>query len=103
MTSLFAGEVAASAGDSDQASLQAPATDSAKLEKELQSLNWGQFRSVVEAVPKLKADVDAYGPLGWEYVKMHYTSYGWKKNIDRLDVEQKQHLAALIESAKAAR
>ena len=74
--------------------------DSAVLEKSLQSLDWNQFRSVVEAIPKLKADVDAYGPMGWQYVEANYRTYGWKRNIDKLDAEQKRQLAALIESAK---
>lgn len=75
-------------------------TDSLQMEKELQHLRWNQFRSVIESVPKMKADVDAYGPLGWQYVHSHYETYGWKKSIDRLDDEQKQHLAELIQIAK---
>lgn len=73
---------------------------SSQMEKDLQQLNWKQFRSVIESVPKLKADVDAYGPLGWQYVQANYTSYGWKKNIDRLDDAQKKQLADLIQAAK---
>jgi hypothetical protein len=76
--------------------------DSVQMEQELQKLNWQQFRSVIESVPKLKADVDAYGPFGWQYVKANYTTYGWKKSIDRLDDTQKQELAELIRSAKGA-
>ncbi len=74
---------------------------SAQMEKDLQRLDWRQFRSVVEAIPKLKADVEAYGPAGWEFVRANYRSYRWKKNIDRLDASQKEELAALIEKAKA--
>ena len=77
--------------------------DSGKMQKDLQHLNWKQFRSVIESVPKMKADVDAYGPLGWQYVEANYTTYGWKKNIDRLDETQRKRLAELIQSAKRVR
>jgi len=89
---------ATTAAQSKQANL-----DSQHLERELQSLNWEQFRYVVESVPKLRADVDAYGRLGWEYVKANYTRYRWKKNIDKLDVSQKRQLATLIQKAKKRR
>ena len=79
------------------------ALDSGQLEAGLQQLNWKQFKSVVEAVPKLKADVDAYGQFGWQYVQMNYKTYKWKKSIDRLDGEQKHQLAELIQTAKQAR
>lgn len=75
--------------------------DSMKLEKELQSLSWTGFRSVVEALPKLRAEVDRYGPLGWQYVRANYRTYPWKKNIDRLDPEQRRQLATLIRTAKS--
>ena len=78
------------------------APDSRKIEKELQGLPWKQFRSVIEAVPKMKADVEAYGPVGWKYVEANYRRYGWKKNIDKLDDDQKKHLADLIRQAKGA-
>ena len=74
--------------------------DSQQIEKDLQSLDWPQFRAVVEAVPKLKADVDAYGPLGWKYVEARYKTYPWKKSVDKLDDDQKRHLADLIRGAK---
>jgi hypothetical protein len=74
--------------------------DSSVLQRELQQLSWNQFRSVIEAVPKLRAEVEAYGPLGWEFVKTKYRSHGWKKNIDRLDVAERQQLLRLIDSAK---
>jgi len=77
-----------------------PTTDSAQLEKELQQLDWKQFKSAVEAIPKLKADVDAYGPLGWQYVEANYKTYGWKKSIDKLDDTQKKQLAELIQAAR---
>ena len=81
----------------------APLDDASRMEKSLQQLNWKQFRSIIEAVPKLNADVEAYGAFGWQYVQANYTSYGWKKNIDRLDDGQKQLLAELIRRAEAAR
>lgn len=80
-----------------------PLDDASRMEKSLQQLNWKQFRSIIEAVPKLNADVEAYGAFGWQYVQANYTSYGWKKNIDRLDDGQKQLLAELIRRAEAAR
>lgn len=73
---------------------------SKQLEKELQGLSWHQFQAVVKAVPKLREAVDAYGPLGWQYVQMNYQTYGWKKNIDKLDAGQRQELLALIGRAK---
>lgn len=76
------------------------AIDSTQLEHDMQSLPWPKFKSVVEAVPKMKASVDAYGPLGWQYVEKNYRSHGWKKNIDRLDDEQRQQLAQLVQRAK---
>ena len=74
--------------------------DSQQLEYDLQRLPWGKFRSVIEAVPKMKADVEAYGPAGWKYVEGRYKTYGWKKGIDKLDDDQKQHLAKLVQLAK---
>lgn len=74
--------------------------DSAVMEKQLQTLPWEQFKAVVSSVPKMKADVDAYGPLGWEFVKKNYRTHGWKKNIDKLDPEQRQRLADLIRKAR---
>jgi hypothetical protein len=78
------------------------APDSKQLETDLQQLTWKQFKSVVEAVPKLKADVDAYGEFGWQYVQMNYKTYKWKRNIDKLDDEQKHQLTRLIRSAQQA-
>ena len=77
--------------------------DSATMERELQRLPWSQFRSIVEAVPKLKAGIDAYGPAGWQFVQANYRNYGWKKNIDRLDEGQKKQLAELIRRAKSGK
>lgn len=77
--------------------------DSKRLERKLQNLNWEQFRSVIEAVPKLKADVDAYGPAGWAFVKGRYKTHGWSRNIDKLDGDERAKLAALIEAAQVRR
>ena len=73
---------------------------SKQIERALQTLTWTQFKAVVEAVPKIKADVDAYGPMGWDFVRANYRIYGWKKSIDKLDDEQKRDLVDLIEKAK---
>lgn len=77
--------------------------DSRQMEKDLQHLPWQQFRSIIESVPKMKADVEAYGQFGWSYVQANYTTYGWKKNIDRLDDAQKKQLSELIQAIKGAR
>lgn len=74
---------------------------SIELEQRLQRLNWEQFKRVVEAVPKLKASVDAYGPLGWEYVRANYATYRWRKNIERLSSSERHRLAELIDRARA--
>lgn len=85
----------------------APATsgdsDGWKMQQDLQQLDWKQFRSVVESVPKMKADVDAFGPLGWQYVQANYRTYPWKKNIDRLDDAQKKLLAERIRIARSVK
>ena len=100
-----------SATAADMSSVTAPeasavaignASDSKRLETDLQQLTWKQFKSVVEAVPKLKADVDAYGEFGWQYVQMNYKTYHWKKSIDKLDDDQKHQLTRLIRSAQQA-
>lgn len=80
------------------AAVAADLPDSAAMEKALQALPWERFKAVVSSVPKMKADVDAYGPMGWEFVKKNYRTHGWKKNIDKLDAEQKQRLAELIKA-----
>jgi hypothetical protein len=77
--------------------------DAQQMEKDLQQLNWSQFRSVIESVPKMKADVEVYGPAGWKYVEARYATYPWKKNIDKLDDAQKRQLADLIRRAKTSR
>ena len=79
------------------------AADSATLEKALQELSWRQFRSVVESVPQLKSAVDAYGAAGWQFVQANYRQYGWRRNIDKLNIEQKRELAARIERARSLR
>ena len=102
-TSAFAADGAISAG----AATEVPAADgmlnSQQMEQDLQQLTWKQFRSVIESVPKMKADVEVYGPLGWQYVQSNYKTYGWKKSIDRLDDNQKQQLADLIKTAKSTK
>jgi hypothetical protein len=80
--------------------LPADLPDPVVLEAALQRLDWPSFRHVIESVPKLRADVDAYGAFGWEYVKSHYTTYGWRKNIGRLKDDQKRQLAELIRQAQ---
>jgi hypothetical protein len=92
---------AQSAAVHDAATQAAP--DSKQMEKDLQGLPWPKFRAIVEAVPKLRAGVEAYGTAGWQIVQANYTRYHWQKNIDRLDDEQKQQLADLIRAAKARR
>lgn len=82
---------------------QSRVPDSKQLEKELQQLSWKQFRTVIEAIPRLRADVEAYGPAGWQYVKAKYQSHAWKKNIDRLDDNEKRQLARLILDARKSR
>ena len=77
--------------------------DSQQMEQDLQRLSWPQLRFVVESVPKLKADVEAYGPAGWKYVEARYATYPWKKNIDKLDDIQKRQLAELIRQARKTR
>ena len=51
---------------------------------------------------RLRAEVDAYGPLGWQYVERHYRRHGWRRSLDKLDPEQRRELAALIERVRAA-
>lgn len=77
--------------------------DGTHLERELQALDWDQFRWVIEAIPKLKAEVDAYGPAGWEYVKGKYKTHEWRKSIAKLDDDEKRRLAGLIDSARERR
>ena len=73
------------------------------MQKALQQLPWPQFRSIIETVPKLKTEVDAYGPAGWQLVKDNYRLYPWKKSIDKLDDNQKRQLARLIAQATHVR
>jgi hypothetical protein len=74
--------------------------DGRKIEQDLQRLSWKQFRSVVESIPKLKADIEAYGPLGWQYVQKNYQTHGWRKNVAKLDEVQKRRLVELIAVAR---
>ena len=98
------GDVSVSDAGSSVASIGAAPVrrvpDSLELEQRLQALDWRAFRAVVEAVPKLKKSVDAYGPFGWEYVRLNYQSYPWRKSIDRLDDAQKIVLGELIDQAR---
>ena len=76
------------------------APDSKQIEKDLQHLPWKQFRSIVESIPTLKSGIDAYGPIGWKIVQANYTTYPWKKNVDKLDDLQKKRLIESIQNAK---
>jgi hypothetical protein len=51
----------------------------------------------------MRAQVEAYGTIGWQIVQANYTRYHWQKNIDKLDEVQKKQLVELIRAAKAAR
>jgi hypothetical protein len=104
---LLAAVAASQAGATESGKTQATAMtkspalpDSRQMESDLQHLSWSQFAGVVKAVPKLKADIDAYGKLGWKYVEMRYASYPWHKNIDKLDAVQRQQLVELIRRAQ---
>lgn len=79
------------------------AIDSGQLEREMQALSWPQFRSVVEAVPQLKAEVEKHGSAAWPYLKAKYKTYAWKKSIDRLADGDKRTLARLIANARSGR
>jgi len=85
-----------------QAVVDGEDVDSRQMSTDLQRLPWKPFKAVIEAVPKLASDVNAYGPLGWQFVKENYKTYDWKKKIDKLDAVQKKQLAELIKNAKAA-
>ncbi len=91
------------AGAAVQTAEKPDALDSRQMERDLQRLPWPNFRAIVEAVPKLRAGVEAYGTAGWQIVQANYTRYHWQKNIDKLDDVQKRQLAELIQAAKAAR
>lgn len=80
--------------------VKASETDSQQMSKDLQSLPWKPFKAIIEAVPKLASDVNAYGPLGWQFVRENYRTYDWKKKIDKLDAVQKTQLGELIRNAK---
>lgn len=76
------------------------APDSKQIERDLQRLSWRQFRFVIESVPEMKADVEAYGPVGWKFVESRYATHGWKKSVDKLDAAEKQRLVELIRAAR---
>jgi hypothetical protein len=91
----------ASAGRPPSAAAEmAPLPDSRQIESDLQHLPWPRFRTVIEAIPKMKAQIDAYGPLGWNYVRTNYRTHHWKKNIDRLEPDQRRQLVELIRKAQ---
>ena len=113
LSSLFAGTPLGLANSfreteiaSDVAPTEARATtcapDSRQIEKALQHLPWKPFRSIVESIPALKSGIDAYGPMGWKIVQANYTTYPWKKNIDKLDELQKKRLIESIQNAKGS-
>ncbi len=77
--------------------------NSLQIEKDLQRLSWNQFRFVIESIPELRAEVDAYGPFGWQYVQSKYPTHGWRKNVDRLDPAEKRRLVKLIQVARKTR
>lgn len=99
----FSAEIAPAALPQTSLSAKNPESGSKQIEKDLQRLTWKQFKSVIEAIPKLKADVEAYGPAGWQYVQMKYATHGWKKNIDKLDANEKRQLVALIQAVRKNR
>ena len=86
-----------------EAVLPAETPRNVRLEQELQALSWPQFRAVVQAVPKLKAEVDAYGSFGWQYVQARYQTFRWRKSIAKLKPEQQEELGVLIAQARAGR
>ena len=86
--------------DQEPVSALDPEPDSRRMEKDLQQLPWKHARSIIESVPKLKASVDAYGTLGWQFVEANYQHYRWKKNIDKLDAAKRRDLAELIRKAQ---
>lgn len=96
LCALLALGPAAGQAASEESTAVAPVS-SAELEQRLQQLPWPDFKAVVSAIPKLKADVDAYGAFGWQYVQANYRTYRWAKKIDKLDDAQKQELAELIQ------
>lgn len=95
----ISGRAQAASEPPSSTSTESPLPDSQRMEIDLQNLPWPQFKSVVEAIPKLKADIEAYGSFGWQFVQANYTRYGWKKKIDRLDEHQKRLLSELIAQA----
>lgn len=72
------------------------------MERQLQALPWEQFRAVIETEAKLKSDVEAYGPLGWAFVKKNYRSHPWSKNIQRLDESRRRQLLDALQSVTAS-
>ncbi len=102
-TSVVSADVPQPPDDKAVTTLQSNVPDSEQLEFELQHMSWEKFRSVIEAIPKLKADVEAYGPAGWKYVELRYKTFRWKKSIDKLDDGQKQLLTDLIKRTSSTK
>ncbi|MBU0753340.1 MAG: hypothetical protein KJ787_14515 [Gammaproteobacteria bacterium] len=101
ISSVFAADADSPAAPPPEAPAAAAAiADAKRIERDLQALEWTQFRTVIESIPGMKADVDAYGLLGWSYVQANYRTYAWRKNIDRLDEAQRAQLVELIRVAK---
>ena len=102
---MLLGVTPASAEENVSAEIAAPAETprNVRLEQELQALTWPQFRAVLQAVPKLKAEVDAYGSFGWQYVQARYQTFRWRKSIAKLKPEQQEELGVLIAQARAGR
>lgn len=100
-TSSTLGTAYALAEDQEVTHTQNTSFDTTKMERQLQQLPWAQVRAAIESVPKLRADLDTYGEIGWAYVKSKYATYPWKQKIDRLDDDQKRKLDDLLEAASA--
>lgn len=101
LCALLLAATATQAAETPAAAPRKTVSESKLMERDLQRMSWKQFRSVVEAIPKLKAEIEAYGPAGWQYVRARYPTYPWQKNIDRLDATDKLQLARLIQKAKS--
>ena len=102
IASAFAADEVPPADTATQAVTMDAAPNSKQIEEDLQHLPWKQFKSVIESIPRMKADVDAYGVLGWNYVQANYKTYAWKRNIDRLDLAQRTRLVDLIRVARSS-
>ena len=102
MAEVFGNADAQASAESSTGSSRRCTPESRQMESDLQHLPWAQFRSIVQAIPKLKANIDAFGPSGWQFVQANYTRYPWKKSIDKLDDVQKIRLLEMIQTAKGS-